>query len=116
MRRHRTGITALVYDVRVSASAFGAAGFGDAAISYVHASPSKYPSDTVTVTQGPCPTPTTCEGDDPPAGGGGGGAGEDPGGEVECKESGGECTANSDCCSDGDVCLSGVCQQIVIPQ
>ena len=51
----------VVYDVWVSASAFGAAGFGDATISYVHASPSKYPSDTVTVTPGPC-IPTTCEG------------------------------------------------------
>ncbi|WP_437299220.1 hypothetical protein [Sorangium sp. So ce426] len=107
----------VVYDVWVSASAFGAAGFGDATISYVHASPSKYPSDTVTVTPGPCPTPTTCEGDDPPAGGGGGSdAGEDPGGGGECKESGGECKANADCCSDSDVCLSGVCEPIVIPQ
>jgi hypothetical protein len=106
----------VVYDVWVSASAFGAAGFGDATISYVHASPSKYPSDTVTVTPGPC-IPTTCEGDDPPAGSGGGEPGEDPGGDDgECKPSGGECTVNADCCWDGDVCLGGVCQQIVIPQ
>ncbi|WP_437336144.1 hypothetical protein [Sorangium sp. So ce394] len=105
----------VVYDVWVSASAFGAAGFGDATISYVHASPSKYPSDTLTVTPGPCP-PTTCEGEDPPAGEGGSDPGEDPGGGEECKDSGGECTANADCCWDSDVCLGGVCQPFDIPQ
>ncbi|KYG07404.1 hypothetical protein BE21_29515 [Sorangium cellulosum] len=105
----------VVYDVWVSASAFGAAGFGDATISYVHASPSKYPSDTLTVTPGPCP-PTTCEGEDPPAGEGGGDPGEEPGGGEECKDSGGECTANADCCWDSDVCLGGVCQPFDVPQ
>ncbi|WP_437580226.1 hypothetical protein [Sorangium sp. So ce887] len=105
----------VVYDVWVSASAFGAAGFGDATISYVHASPSKYPSDTITVTPGPC-LPTTCEDEDPPAGDGGGDPGEDAGGGEACKESGGECTENADCCSDSDGCLSGVCQSFEIPQ
>ncbi|AUX20156.1 hypothetical protein SOCEGT47_006200 [Sorangium cellulosum] len=110
----------VVYDVWVSASAFGAAGFGDATISYVHASPSKYPSDTVTVTPGPCP-PTTCEEEDPPAGEGGGDPGGSPGGSPgggeECTPSGGECTVNADCCSDSDMCWSGVCQpEDIIPR
>lgn len=112
----------VVYDVWVSASAFGAAGFGDATISYVHASPSKYPSDTVTVTPGPCPPPP-CEEDDPPAGEGGGEPGGNPGenpgeGEDEqCKPSGGECTVDTDCCWEGDVCLSGVCQPFdIVPR
>ena len=45
----------VVYDVWVKASAF-AAGFGDATIPYVHASPAKL-SATLPVTGGPCPPP-----------------------------------------------------------
>ncbi|HTN90809.1 MAG TPA: hypothetical protein VL242_44350 [Sorangium sp.] len=104
----------VVYDVWVSASAFGAAGFGDATISYVHASPSKYPSDTLVVTEGPCPS--TCEGEDPPAGEGGSDPGEVPGEDEVCQETGDECASNTDCCSYGDVCFNGVCQPFDIPR
>ncbi|AUX40436.1 hypothetical protein SOCE26_018370 [Sorangium cellulosum] len=112
----------VVYDVWLRASAFGDAGFGDAVISYVHASPSKYPSDTVVVTPGPCP-PTPCEDEDPPGGEGGeGGAapggdpGGDPGGEPTCRDQGGECQVNADCCSYSDYCLDGTCQPIEVPR
>ncbi|WP_437678985.1 hypothetical protein [Sorangium sp. So ce131] len=113
----------VVYDVWLSASAFGDAGFGDAVISYVHASPSKYPSDTLVVTPGPCP-PTTCDDEDPPAGEGGsdpgGDPGEDPGGDPgedpTCHDQGGECQVNADCCSDSDVCLGGTCQPFEVPR
>ncbi|WP_437653291.1 hypothetical protein [Sorangium sp. So ce1182] len=104
----------VVYDVWVSASTFGAAGFGDATISYVHASPSKYPSDTLVVTEGPCPS--TCEDEDPPAGEGGSDPGEEPGEDEVCQESGEECAGNTDCCWDGDVCFNGVCQPFDIPR
>ncbi|WP_437636541.1 hypothetical protein [Sorangium sp. So ce854] len=111
----------VVYDVWVSASAFGAAGFGDATISYVHASPSKYPSDTLTVTPGPCPPPP-CEDedppagdDDPPAGSGGGDPGDEPDGGV-CQESGGACASDSDCCWATDQCFNGVCEPFDIPR
>ncbi|WP_437509564.1 hypothetical protein [Sorangium sp. So ce1099] len=104
----------VVYDVWVSASAFGAAGFGNATINYVHASPSKYPSDTLVVTEGPCPS--TCENEDPPAGEGGGDPGEEPGEDEVCQESGEECASNTDCCWDSDVCFNGVCQPFDIPR
>jgi hypothetical protein len=45
----------VVYEIWVSAAAFGAAGFGSANITFVHASPSKASSNTVTVQPGPCP-------------------------------------------------------------
>ncbi len=45
----------VVYDVWVRAAVFGAAGFGDARVDYVHASPSKGDNNTVTVTPGKCP-------------------------------------------------------------
>lgn len=57
----------VVYDVWVSADAFGAAGFGDAIVDFVHASPSKLPGPTQTVTRKPCP-PTWKHYCDNPAG------------------------------------------------
>lgn len=47
----------VVYEVWVAEEPFGRDGFGDARIEYVHASPSKYPKDTLIVEPGPCPTP-----------------------------------------------------------
>lgn len=44
----------VVYEVWMDASVFGSAGFGGASISFVHASPSKANSDTVTVVPKPC--------------------------------------------------------------
>jgi hypothetical protein len=43
------------YEVWVASAAFGSAGFGAATISFVHASPSKAESNTITVKPGPCP-------------------------------------------------------------
>lgn len=60
----------VVYEVWISLEAFGDAGFGEAFIDFVHASPSKASSSTVEVTSGPCPPD-----DDPPPGGSGGAPG-----------------------------------------
>jgi hypothetical protein len=77
-----------VYEVWIDASAFGNVGFGQAFMTYVHASPAKASTDTIQVTPIPCP-PTwdkpycppsvireggNCFGS-PPGGGGAGGAG-----------------------------------------
>jgi len=44
----------VVYEVWMDASVFGSGGFGGASISFVHASPSKASSDTITVVPKPC--------------------------------------------------------------
>ena len=44
----------VVYEVWVSADAFGSNGFGGASITFVHASPSKASSNTITVEPKPC--------------------------------------------------------------
>lgn len=44
----------VVYEVWIDAGAFAGAGFGGASITFVHASPSKASSDTVTVVPKPC--------------------------------------------------------------
>ena len=44
----------VVYEVWIDAAVFGSAGFGGASISFVHASPSKASSNTVSVTPKPC--------------------------------------------------------------
>jgi hypothetical protein len=44
----------VVYEVWIDAALFGSSGFGGASISFVHASPSKASSNTVTVTPKPC--------------------------------------------------------------
>lgn len=45
------------YETWIDAAAFGSSGFGGVNISYVHASPSKESSNTITVIPGPCPPP-----------------------------------------------------------
>jgi hypothetical protein len=45
----------VVYEVWLSLDAFGSAGFGQAYIQNVHASPSKLDTNTVEVTASPCP-------------------------------------------------------------
>jgi hypothetical protein len=45
------------YEVWIDAQAFGTSGFGGVNVSYVHASPSKDTTDTITVIPGPCPPP-----------------------------------------------------------
>jgi hypothetical protein len=62
----------VVYEVWIDAAAFAAKGFGGASITFVHASPSKASSNTVSVTPKPCcppgsrlyetPTGTSCTG------------------------------------------------------
>jgi hypothetical protein len=52
----------VVYEAWISLAAFGTAGFGGATIAFVHASPSKASSDTVTVMPNDCP-PECGEGD-----------------------------------------------------
>jgi hypothetical protein len=44
-----------VYEVWIDASAFGSAGFGQAFMTYVHASPAKTSNNTLEVTATPCP-------------------------------------------------------------
>jgi hypothetical protein len=57
-----------VYEVWIDAAAFGSAGFGQAYITYVHASPAKSDSDTLLVEPTPCP-PTWDKPYCPPEGG-----------------------------------------------
>ncbi|MFZ5895670.1 MAG: hypothetical protein ACOY0T_31725 [Myxococcota bacterium] len=45
----------VVYEVWIDEAAFGSTGFGQAYITFVHASPSKLSTNTVTVTPGGCP-------------------------------------------------------------
>ena len=45
----------VVYEAWVKTSAFGAAGFGGVQLTYVHASPSKVGTNTITVAPGNCP-------------------------------------------------------------
>lgn len=57
----------VVYEVWIDIAAFGASGFGDASIASVHASPSKFPDNTIVVEPGPCPpdwctNPDGCDG------------------------------------------------------
>lgn len=44
-----------VYRITVKRSAFGSAGFGKAMLSHVHASPSKFPQETIQLKEGSCP-------------------------------------------------------------
>ena len=64
----------VVYEAWVRQDAFGAAGFGSASLTFVHASPSKS-QPTVTVTPNPCPPGWGGGGGDGGAAGGGGSAG-----------------------------------------
>jgi hypothetical protein len=69
----------VVYEAWIDDDVFGAAGFGGALIEFVHASPAKAQSNTITVEPGDCPPPP-CVDNDPDtfcgeAGSGGGGRG-----------------------------------------
>jgi hypothetical protein len=77
----------VVYEVWLALSAFEPAGFGSAYMSEVHASPSKYDTNTVEV------DPRTCDDDC-----------QDPDG---C--GGGECTPDGDECEDYEFCYDGEC-------
>jgi hypothetical protein len=72
------------YEIWIAAEAFGAAGFGSANISYVHASPAKTQQETMTVTPMPCPpnwdVPYKPNPPPTPAPGTGGAGGTPPGG------------------------------------
>ncbi|RMH39220.1 MAG: hypothetical protein D6689_17255 [Deltaproteobacteria bacterium] len=46
----------VVYEVWVDAAAFGDAGFGSPRIDFIHASPAKFPDNTIVVDPRPCPT------------------------------------------------------------
>lgn len=45
------------FETWIDAAAFGSSGFGGVNVSYVHASPSKASTNTITVIPGPCPPP-----------------------------------------------------------
>jgi len=45
----------VVYEAWIDNGAFGAAGYGDVKLTFVHASPSKASSNTLSVVPGPCP-------------------------------------------------------------
>ena len=81
----------VVYEAWVDIAAFGSAGFGDATIESVHASPSKSGEDTLKVKPGDCPPPE-CPPDDPRCagyGGTGGRASECPPDDPRCAGYGG---------------------------
>jgi hypothetical protein len=81
----------VVYELWLARSAFDPAGFGSAYMSEVHASPSKYDTNTVEV------DPRTCEDDC-----------QDPDG---C--GGGECTPDGDECEEYEFCYDGECVPVV---
>lgn len=81
----------VVYEVWIALSAFEPAGFGSAYLSEVHASPSKYDTNTVEV------DPKTCASDC-----------QDPDG---C--GGGECTPDGDECEQYEFCYDGECVPVV---
>jgi hypothetical protein len=101
----------VVYEAWIDVAAFGGAGFGDATIESVHASPSKSGEDTLTVKPGKCP-PGECAPDDPRcagyAGSGGvGGATECPPDDPHCAGyagSGGVGGGSPDCPPDDPQC------------
>lgn len=104
------------YRLSVALSAFGDAGFGEAKMEMVHASPSKLGENTITVIEEGCPDPggeddpfTPCQDGtclDAPGGG------SDPGGEPKSPPSNdpdpGACSADADC-SPGETCSAGSC-------
>ncbi len=81
----------VVYEVWLAKSAFDPSGFGSAYMSEVHASPSKYDSNTVEVDPGACDD--DCQ---------------DPDG---C--GGGDCTPGGDECGDYEFCYDGECVPVV---
>lgn len=108
-----------VYEAWIAVDAFGAAGFGDATVEYIHASPAKSAEDTIIVEPDPCPPgwdpdcndPDGCEGEPNPP--------EDP----DCNDPDGcdgdpndpgnqdppaECVEDTDC-PTGEFCNEGIC-------
>jgi len=83
----------VVYDLWVRADGFGAAGFGSARMSSVHASPSKEDTNTIDVDPGSCPV-DWCH---------------DPAG---CDGGGDSCQDNADC-PTGEFCNEGTCTPII---
>jgi hypothetical protein len=96
----------VVYEAWIDLAAFGGAEFGDADISFVHASPSKGADDTLHVEPGDCPPPF-CQPDDPKCAGTGGvgGSSSDCGpDDPECTGTGGVGGSSSDCGPDDPEC------------
>jgi len=87
----------VVYEVWIARSAFDPVGFGSAYMSSVHASPSKFDTNTVEVEPGECPCPegfepSYCETIPPPPG---------------------DCTGDGDC-GENEFCYTGHCVPILI--
>ena len=96
----------VVYEAWIDVAAFGSAGFGDATIESVHASPAKSGEDTVIVKPGDCPPPE-CPPDDPRcagSGGVGGGVSECPPDDPRCAGYAGAGGKGSDCPPDDPQC------------
>jgi len=97
----------VVYEAWIDVAAFGGAAFGDADISFVHASPAKSENDTLKVEPGDCPPPF-CQPDDPKCAGTGGvgGSSSDCGpDDPECVGSGGVGGSSSGCGPDDPECV-----------
>ncbi|HET8931809.1 MAG TPA: hypothetical protein VFN67_00145 [Polyangiales bacterium] len=94
----------VVYEAWIDVAAFGGAGFGDASIAFVHASPAKGGDDTLDVEPGDCPG---CQPDDPKCAGTAGVGGsssqcqpDDP----KCAGTAGFGGSSSDCQPDDPKC------------
>lgn len=100
----------VVYEAWIDVAAFGGASFGDASITFVHASPAKSEQDTLDVEPGDCPPPF-CQPDDPKCAGSGGvgGSSSDCGpDDPECTGQGGiggQGGAPGDCGPDDPECF-----------
>ncbi len=91
----------VVYEVWVKTAALGPAGFGKAALTFLHASPSKASSNTVTVSERPCPRTWSggkCDNDDCGA----------PSVPPPLTEAGGACVSSASCLSNR--CTQGFCE------
>jgi hypothetical protein len=112
----------VVYDVWIKKSAFDPAGFGQATISYVHASPSKVGDNTLPVALGACASDSRMTGGCKQDGQSCTSASDCCLGfctdgvckRPPCQATGGACTQSADCCSDLDTCQSGTCQTFQI--
>ena len=96
----------VVYEAWIDLAAFGSAGFGDATIESVHASPSKSGEDTLIVKPGKCPPPE-CPPDDPRCAGTGGVGGsptECPPDDPRCAGTGGVGGSPTECPPDDPRC------------
>ena len=117
----------VVYEAWIDVAAFGGAGFGDASISFVHASPAKGGTDTLEVEPGDCPgcqpddpkcagtagaggSSSQCQPDDPECvgtagfGGMGGAPGDCSPDDPQCTGQGGIGGTSADCAPDDEKC------------